>query len=944
MHKQPLNTHWTLRPVGDLSLVPERLRQIDISAAVPGCVHTALLAAGLIDDPYLADNEATLQWIGLCDWEYRCTFTADAELFEHQRIDLACDGLDTVATIRLNDVEVAKTENMHVGYRFALAASRVGGILPPHQLGGEKPPPRAELKRGQNVLSITFASPVSYARAMEARLGPRPYINCAEPFNFIRKMACNFGWDWGPVLTTSGVWKEVRIEGWSGARIARVHSAVDPITDESATLNVQVSLEYSGPDSANDLQLISNCWRGDDRSNLQEISLTNRPPTVRYVLNISGPKRWSPAGSGAPDLYRLGATVSRSTSPKDQMWVHNMTTKIGLRSVELDTSPDQIGRQFVLRVNGKPVFCKGFNWIPDDCFLDRACTRERYRTRLQQAADTGANMLRVWGGGIYETDDFYDLCDEMGLMVWQDFPFACATYPEEEPFWSLVEAEARYNVARLAHHPSLVLWNGCNENLLGYANWGWREQVKGKPWGYGYYFDLLARVVNEVDPGRPYWPASPYSGDPDVDAGLHPNLDTHGNKHVWESWFTDDYTAYRRFRARFCSEFGFQGPPQYATLHRAIGDSATRFDSPLWKAHQKSPSGDANNDRHLERTFNTPADADDRYFLLQLNQARALQLGVEWYRSLWPVCTGVLYWQLNDCWPVVSWAAIDGDGRLKPLYYATKKFFAGRMVTIQPAGEAYAPGDPLTLCLINDTDAPWRCTGLSHRTCFTTGPCPDAPAELIDQTVPPRTVGRIDLDGHIVTPRDATREMIVAQIDGCCRGFWYFGKDKTLQYPAPKLRHTLDRTRVEINPLHRPPTTPPTSPPTSPPSSPRAQPARPHAAIGRDGDAGSPSDSGDARDVSELSDCGDVGTSGDAATDRPVVYHYALTLTADTFVRDLVLNIDRLDPAAVANDQLITLLPGETFTFTWRSTLDLNADALTTRPVLTAASWFGAAE
>ncbi len=424
--------------------------------------------------------------------------------------------------------------------------------------------------------------------------------------------------------------------------------------------------------------------------------------------------------------------------------------KIGLRTVELDTSPDDIGRKFILKINGKPIFCKGFNWIPDDCFLDRACEPTRVRARIQQSIDAGGNMLRVWGGGIFETDDFYQICDELGVLVWQDFLFACAMYAEE-PWRDEVEAEARDNVARLAHHPSLAIWNGCNENIWAYRDWGWKDHkdVVGKSWGKGFYFDLLPKICKEVTPTIPYWAGSPWSGDYDVDHGVPPNAATHGNKHVWEAWFKEDYAVYRKFEPRFCSEFGFQGPAPYSSIAAVVPPDKRDFGSLEMRHRQQSGNpaqddGDRRNLRHLVRHFNLPGaqellDAldtdrvipkptappcgsaplhaaaslpskvkfDDLHYLLSVNQSRALTLGVEWFRSRQPTCMGTLYWQLNDCWPGgTTWSCIDGDGKPKLLWYATRKFFAGRLLTIQPDEPATYKMVTLYLCV----DQRYRCT------------------------------------------------------------------------------------------------------------------------------------------------------------------------------------------------------------------------------------------
>lgn len=863
MIKQHLHENWTIQAVGDTSEVPPPLRGLALPARVPGCVHTDLMRAGKIDDPYVGRNEFATRSIGHTDWEYRTTFDADPNLFDHERIDLVCDGLDTVATIVLNGSVVARTENMHRGYRFDV---------------------RKLLKRGANELVITFASPVKYAEAMQRKLGRRPYVNGpAGPFNFIRKMACNFGWDWGPAVPTSGIWRGVRFEAWSILRITDVQLIRHGVVDNDFRMDVHVSCERT--EVGKNAQVFSDAA-------CDEASAWTR--VGEYLqLSVRHPKLWYPRGHGEQNICSLWVALRDATSRDvlDQRWLET-----GLRTVELDTSPDDIGAKFVLKVNGKPIFCKGFNWIPDDCFLDRACDPVRVRQRIQQAADAGANMLRVWGGGIYETDDFYDVCDEMGVLVWQDFLFACATYPEEEPFKSEVEAEARYNVARLAHHPSLALWNGCNENIWGYRDWGWKdsEEVKGKTWGLGYYLDLLPRIVKELDPSRPYWAASPWSGDPDPDNGIHPNADTHGNMHVWKPWFREDYDCYRQFAPRFCSEFGFQGPATYASIARVVPPEARDFGSLEMRHRQKSgdtvrDDGDRRNLRHMLRHFNLPGaqellDAlaspnpdkkvpycgaeplhpartlpsrvnfDDLHYLLQLNQARALTLGVEWFRSRQPRCMGTLYWQLNDCWPgVTSWSCVDGDGRPKPLWYATRRFFAGVYETFQPE-----PDGSISLYLINETDEVYKPLVYIYRFDFDVRPL--AAQNVGEVRVPPRSVHRIPVEPRVATPSDPTRELLWGNPT---MPAWFFAPDRELRYPKPSF---------------------------------------------------------------------DAGWKDGW-----------LTIEAKSLMRDVCVFVDRLDPAATISQQLVTLLPGEIIAFKIDSTRPLTKEQLTSPPVFQCANRFGRA-
>ena len=423
-------------------------------------------------------------------------------------------------------------------------------------------------------------------------------------------------------------------------------------------------------------------------------------------------------------------------------------------------------------VNGTPLFARGVNWIPDDPLVTRV-DAARYRRRLEQAAAAGVDLVRVWGGGIYESADFYDACDELGLLVWQDFLFACAAYPEEEPLRSEVEAEARENVVRLMPHPSLALWNGNNENLWGFRDWDWEPALAGASWGEGYYLDLLPRVVAETDPTRPYWAGSPWSGSWEA----HPNDPGHGTAHSWEVWNRRDYTDYLADVPRFVAEFGWQAPPAYATLRRALSDRPLTADSPGMLHHQKAEDGNGKLDRGLAHHFAPPADFDAWHYLTQVNQARAIATGVEHWRSHWPRCAGTILWQLNDCWPVTSWAAIDGDGREKPLYHELKRLYADRLLTLQQRDGR------LVLAAVNQSGQPWNCQAVVRRLDAHGGPI----AEL---RVPVRaaaySVDLIDLPEELVTPDDPRREFVVADGDGL-RAVHFAVPDHAFDYPVAEM-------------------------------------------------------------------------------------------------------------------------------------------------------------
>ncbi|MEH1053862.1 glycoside hydrolase family 2 protein [Micromonospora sp. CPCC 206171] len=807
MTRQTLHEGWTLRAVPGPQ-VPDGIAGRAVPATVPGCVHTDLLAAGLIPDPFVDDNEAALAWIGHTDWVYETTF--DRRAGDDERVDLVCAGLDTIATITLNAVEVGRTENMHRGHRFA-----VGALLRP----------------GANTLTVRFDSAYRYAQRHRDALGDRPNAY-PEPFQFIRKMACNFGWDWGPTLVTAGIWQEIGLHAWSTARLATVRPLV---TVAGGVGRVELHVEVERV-AATPLTV-----RAAVAGAAVEAVVPAGERTAVATLTVRDPELWWPRGYGEQALHQLDVTLCAPNGRTLDAW----SRRIGFRSVRLDTTPDAHGTPFALHVNDTPVFVRGINWIPDDPFPSRI-SRDRLAHRLDQAAGAGVNLLRVWGGGRYESEDFYDLADELGILVQQDFLFACAAYPEEEPFGTEVAAEATEQVTRLAGHPSLVLWTGNNENIWGWYDWGWQEPLAGRTWGRGYYLDLLPRIVGELDPTRPYWPGSPWSGSEEI----HPNDPAHGTMHIWDVWNTDDYPKYREYLPRFVAEFGYQAPAAYATLRRALTDEPLAPDSPGMAHHQKAADGDAKLQRGLDAHLPEPADFDDWHFLTQLNQARAIQLGVEHFRSHRDVCAGTIVWQLNDCWPVTSWSAIDGDGRRKPLWYALRRAYADRLLTVQPRDGG------LALVAVNETGAPWRAPATVTRLTLAGEPRAKTAYPL---DVPAYSAVVLALPADLAGPAEARRELLIAEAgDTAERALWFFAEDREVDWPAARFDATV--------------------------------------ASGDDGQR--------------------------------------VRVTARTVLRDLTLFPDRLDPSAEVDRALVTLLPGESATFTVRADTELDPVALTARPVL----------
>jgi beta-mannosidase len=720
---------------------PRNIAAQRIPATVPGVIHLDLLRNELIPDPYLDDNESLLAWIGLVDWTYDTTFdVTEAEFAASQRHELVFLGIDTVATITLNDQLVGQVANQHRNFRFDVTGA---------------------LRIGTNELTVAFRSPVRYADEQSLALGarPRPY---PMPFEAIRKSACSFGWDWGIATYSSGLWRPVNLESWSGARLEQVlvraevdgsggRVEADVTIDTTAEADYTMELEVGGVHAT------------------VVVPAGQRRASVSVALDSV--ERWWPAGYGTQRLYDVA--VRLGTGGSDVL--DEVTRRVGFRSVSWITAPDSHGSPFQLVVNDQPIFVKGANWIPDDAFPSRV-DASRYRRRLEQARSANLNLIRVWGGGIYEDGAFFELCDELGLLTWQDFLFACAAYPEEEPLRSEIEAEARDNVARIAHHASLVLLSGNNENLWGYEDWGWKERLDGRTWGSYYYYDLFPAIVAELAPSVAYAPGSPFSPN-----GEHPNAEHFGTMHIWDLWNEKDWKHYRDYVPRFVAEFGWQGPPNYTTMRRSISDEPLTPESPGMIVHQKATEGNVKLNRSLVKHFRVPDDLDSWHWATQLNQANALSLALEHFRSHAPETSGAVIWQLNDCWPVTSWSAIDGDGREKPVFFAIQNAFAPRHVSIQPRDAG------LVVHLTNDTAAEWSTRLDVSLRGFDGGTLRE---HSVDVLVPARGSAEFPISQDIADADAPASQLIVAEAAGK-RGLWFFAEPRSSALVAPRLSATV---------------------------------------------------------------------------------------------------------------------------------------------------------
>ncbi len=609
---------------------------------------TALHNAGLIPDPYWGRNEYDLRWICERDWTASRNFTlTDADAV------LILSGVDTIVTVKVNDQIVLRAENAFRTYRVSLTGTA---------------------RVGNNTVSVTFHSVTAAGAAkQEAHPFPLPQSeNCPIPNgNMLRKPACDFGWDWNIALAPFGIYGQMQIV-----------SAADPHID-------RIMVQQAHHDAGVDLELAVHVT-GDDgpvtaRMAGQVVSALCENGVARLALHVADPILWWPAGQGPQHLYDLEVTCGAATE----------TRRVGLRQIALVTEPDDAGLGFKFRVNGRDVFCKGANWIPADALPGRI-TDAKTKALLQSAADANMNMVRVWGGGRYEPQSFYDACDELGLMVWQDFMFACNLYPSDPAYLAEVKAEAEENVSRLHHHACLALWCGDNE-LIGALDW--YDCSRTDRDRYLVNYDRLNRTLEtalfETDPIANWWPSSPSPGPLSFGDAWHD--DGSGDMHFWSVWHEGrDFEHYRDVSPRFCSEFGFQSYPSMIEVERFAGPDDQNIAAPVLESHQKNAGGNARIAETMFRYFRWPTAFDDFVYLSQVQQGLAIQTAVTHWRSLKPHCMGTLIWQLNDTWPVCSWASLNHQGDWKLLHHMAQRFFAPVLVTAVPQG------DVITLRAVND--------------------------------------------------------------------------------------------------------------------------------------------------------------------------------------------------------------------------------------------------
>lgn len=650
-------------------------------ASIPGLVHTDLLSNGIIEDPFFRLNERAVQWIDKEDWIYETTIESNNNIISYNNQQLVFKGLDTYADVFLNDSLILKANNMFREWKV-----NIKGIL----------------AKGKNKLTIYFHSPIKIDIPKWEALPYKLKADNDQSENggllnrkisiFARKAAYHYGWDWGPRLITSGIWRPIFLEAWNDIKIENSQIIQRKVTSQSADLSsiIEIIADNYYPNAhiiikANEMCLSNN--RVNLKKGLNKIILN---------YNIQNPQLWWTNGLGKPYLYKFTTSVILNNGISD-----SITENIGIRSLKLITQKDTIGTSLYFELNGKPIFMKGANYIPGDNFLTRISNKKYERTILD-AKNANMNMLRVWGGGIYEDDIFYDLCDKYGILVWQDFMFACSLYPSDDAFIENVKQEAIYNVRRLRNHPCIALWCGNNENVDAWFGWGWKKEYDSmkkeystKLWNdlYNLYFKLLPQIVQEHGGNVGYRASSPLAYPDKKSDGIN------GDSHYWGVWHGNEpISNYNTERSRFFSEYGFQSFPEFESVKTyAPYEKDQHINSEVMLLHQRG-GNIANNkiEEYMIKNYNRPKDFENFLYVGMLLQGDVVKTAMEAHRRDMPYCMGSLFWQHNDCWPVASWSSRDYYGRWKAQHYFAKKAYD--MILISPV----IINENLTVHLVSD--------------------------------------------------------------------------------------------------------------------------------------------------------------------------------------------------------------------------------------------------
>ena len=662
-----LHSDWTFCQVGDT---------LWSDAKVPGTIHQDLLNHNRIPNPFYGMNEEAVQWVENEDWMYRTSFVVTEEQLNRDAAVLELDGLDTYADVFLNGALILRSDNMFVGHKV---------------------PVKSVLRKGENRLLIRFRSAVKEALPQWETNGfdyPADNDHSSKRVSiYTRKAPYSYGWDWGIRLATCGIWRPVRLVFSDVARIEDYYVRQASVSASKADVDNRLEITNVTSQPVSALLKVAYHYTANDTKEVQkQIELRPGENTVSLPVMIDNPHLWMPNGWGEPSLYKFTASVS-----VDGVEVASQERQVGLRSIRVVMEDDEHGKSFYFEVNGHPMFAKGANFIPDDALLPNV-TPERYKRILEDVKAANMNMLRVWGGGIYEDDNFYDEADRNGILIWQDFLFACTTYPHDPLFLKRVEAEAEYNIKRLRGHASLAMWCGNNEIYEGVRYWGWKNKYTAEAFaemnrGYDVLFrQLLPDMVKRFDSDRFYMHGSPYEAN-----WGRPESWKIADSHNWGTWYgRKPFESFDSEIPRFMSEYGFQAFPEMKTIRTFAEEKDFELESPVMNAHQKATIGNALIKQTMGLYYKVPAKFEDLVYVGLVLQGHGMRHGIEAHRRNRPYCMGSLFWQLNDSWPVVSWSSIDYYGNWKAMQYQSQRAFAPVLIN------AIKEGDDLCVYLISD--------------------------------------------------------------------------------------------------------------------------------------------------------------------------------------------------------------------------------------------------
>lgn len=662
-----LHSDWTFCQVGDT---------LWSDAKVPGTIHQDLLNHNRIPNPFYGMNEEAVQWVENEDWMYRTSFVVTEEQLNRDAAVLELDGLDTYADVFLNGALILRSDNMFVGHKV---------------------PVKSVLRKGENRLLIRFRSAVKEALPQWETNGfdyPADNDHSSKRVSiYTRKAPYSYGWDWGIRLATCGIWRPVRLVFSDVARIEDYYVRQASVSASKADVDNRLEITNVTSQPVSALLKVAYHYSANDTKEVQkQIELRPGENTVSLPVMIDNPHLWMPNGWGEPSLYKFTASVS-----VDGVEVASQERQVGLRSIRVVMEDDEHGKSFYFEVNGHPMFAKGANFIPDDALLPNVTT-ERYKRIFEDVKAANMNMLRVWGGGIYEDDKFYDEADRNGILIWQDFLFACTTYPHDPLFLKRVEAEAEYNIKRLRGHASLAMWCGNNEIYEGVRYWGWKNKYTAEAFaemnrGYDVLFrQLLPDMVKRFDSDRFYMHGSPYEAN-----WGRPESWKIADSHNWGTWYgRKPFESFDSEIPRFMSEYGFQAFPEMKTIRTFAEEKDFELESPVMNAHQKATIGNALIKQTMGLYYKVPAKFEDLVYVGLVLQGQGMRHGIEAHRRNRPYCMGSLFWQLNDSWPVVSWSSIDYYGNWKAMQYQSQRAFAPVLIN------AIKEGDDLCVYLISD--------------------------------------------------------------------------------------------------------------------------------------------------------------------------------------------------------------------------------------------------